>query len=156
MAKRHSSLVLLSQDHHHGLALALRLRQGTDALLTDGWTHDRAEQAKRVQRFFDDELRAHFRAEEEVVFPVMRKHVPQTTPMIDELSDQHREIETLVSSLRSAEGSDLDGRLVSLGRLLERHIRIEERQLFETMQESLPPDILSGLEDAIKRIHAGS
>ena len=33
MSQRNPGVVLLLQDHHHGLALALRLRQGENALL---------------------------------------------------------------------------------------------------------------------------
>src|SRR5512134_1206705 len=130
MAKRHPSLVALSHDHHHGLALALRLRQGDAALLTDGWIHDRPEQAKRVGAFYRQELRSHFLAEEKTLFPVMRHYVPGSTELIDRLVLQHRQIEEIIESVGSPAVRDLAALLVRLGEILELHIRAEERELF--------------------------
>ncbi|HXG00099.1 MAG TPA: hemerythrin domain-containing protein, partial [Bacteroidota bacterium] len=127
MAKRHQSLVLLSQDHHHGLALALRLRQGDQALLNDGWTHDRSEQARRVQEFYERDLRSHFAAEEEAVFPVMKAHSPRSASTVNTLIEQHRQLEQLVARIATAQDRELEQALVAFGELLERHIRIEER-----------------------------
>jgi len=153
MAKRHSSLVPLSHDHHHGLALALRLRQGDKALLNDGWTHDRNEQARRVAKFYDDELRRHFKAEEDVVFPAMLHHVPQSSAMIEILIQQHREIERLVGEIRRIHDARLELNLVALGELLEKHIRIEERDVFETFQSQVPLDVVERVGEGVKRIY---
>ena len=51
MTGRPPGLIALSHEHHHGLVLALRLRQGSQALLTEGWTHDKRAQARRVLGF---------------------------------------------------------------------------------------------------------
>lgn len=153
MAKRHQSLVPLSQDHHHSLALALRLRQGDKALLNDGWTHDRMEQARRVSKFYDDELRRHFKAEEEVVFPTMLKHLPSSSPLIESLLLQHREIEQCVSDIQQTHGAQLERHLVALGELLETHIRREERELFVIFQFQLPPDVLRHVGKEVEWIH---
>lgn len=151
MSKRHPSLVLLSQDHHHGLALALRLRQGSNALLNDGWTHDREEQARRVRHFYETELRPHFKAEEDVLFPLVRSRLPAANALVDELSGQHREMEQIVAELPAIHGEGLDRRLAALGTILEKHIRSEERELFEAMQRQLPPEVLDGLNDDVRR-----
>jgi hemerythrin-like domain-containing protein len=151
MAKRHQSLVPLSQDHHHGLAVALRLRQGDTALLNDGWTHDRKEQARKVSAFYVNELVDHFRAEEEIVFPAMLNHIPDSLPMIETLIQQHRDIEHLVTDIRSAQEFLLERDLIALGELLDKHIRIEERELFETFQE-LPAQIAEEVGDKVKRV----
>ncbi|MFN0157933.1 MAG: hemerythrin domain-containing protein [Bacteroidota bacterium] len=141
MAKRHASLVPLSHDHHHGLALALRLRQGTNALLNDGWTHDRREQAKRVLDFYHTELRPHFAAEEEVVFPMMKEHMPGSQGKIETLVDQHRQIEDIIARIRIAQDDALNETLVSLGVLLEQHIRIEERELFPLYESGISEEL---------------
>ncbi len=154
MAKRHHSLVLLSQDHHHGLALALRLRQGNEALLHDGWTHDRVEQARRVQEFYERELRSHFTAEEEAVFPILKEHSPRSGPLITTLIQQHRELERLVGAIARAKPNDLDGLLVALGELLEQHIRLEERELFELYQSDLAPHVMEEVGKAVRRLVA--
>ncbi len=151
MAKRHPSLVLLSQDHHHGLALALRLRQGDQALLTDGWTHDRTEQARRVHEFYEKELRSHFVAEEEAVFPILREHSSRSGPIINTLVGQHREMERLVGIITQARGDELEKALVALGELLEKHIRIEERELFEIYQSDLSPQVMDEVGEGVRR-----
>lgn len=153
MAKRDPALVPLSHDHHHGLALALRLRQGDNALLNDGWTHDRREQAKRVKEFHDEELRAHFKAEEDALFPVMREHVPESGHIINGLLDQHREIERMVEELDGADEQGVSERLEALGVLLDRHIRIEERDLFPLFEQSVSGETMRRVGEEIERIH---
>ena len=124
MAKRHASLIALSHDHHHGLAVALRLKQGDKALLTDGWTHDPAEQATRVERFYNDNLRLHFRAEEEELFPAMLREIPHTSELIEALVRQHRELERMVQGISPAGKTSLPDLLIGIGDLLDRHILI--------------------------------
>lgn len=152
MAKRHRSLIPLSQDHHHGLALAVRLQQGNNALLNDGWTHDRVEQARRVRHFYENDLRPHFKAEEAIVFPTMSRHVSGSSLLIDELIRQHRDMERLIDMLDHVEGDQLEKTLAALGDLLEKHIRSEERELFEMMQQQLPSDLLEEIGDGVKKL----
>jgi len=150
MAKRHPSLVSLSHDHHHGLALALRLRQGDAALLNDGWTHDRREQAKRVLTFYQEELSVHFRLEEEILFPAMMKHVAQASPLINSLIDQHRQMEKMIVRLRDSEQESLDEVLTELGEMLERHVRAEERDLFPMYEREIPQQAASEIMKALQ------
>lgn len=154
MAKRHPSLVSLSHDHHHGLALALRLCQGNQALLNDGWTRDRSEQARRVQQFYESELRHHFRAEEEALFPALEAHSPRSLPTVATLRQQHREMEQLIATIAHAHGDQLEQALVALGGLLEQHIRIEERELFELYQTDLTEEQMNAVGEAIRRLVA--
>jgi CheY-like chemotaxis protein len=151
MSKRHSALVPLSRDHHHTLALALRLRQGEKALLTDGWSHDRKEQARRVQRLFRDDLTIHFRLEEEILFPAIQKHVQAASPLVTSLIDQHRKIEALVVRLRQTLSTNLDSLLSEIGAVLEEHIRAEERELFPMFEKDAPPEVAVEAAAAIHR-----
>ncbi len=153
MAKRHRSLISLSHDHHHGLALAVRLKQGNQALLNDGWTHDRKEQAVVVQRFFDAELRGHFAAEEEVLFPVIRHHTSEADTIVEELKRQHRSLEAAVGRMAGAGEAMLEKELTGFGELLERHIRIEERELFPLFERSVPSGVAAEAGEAITRVH---
>ena len=73
-AKRHPSLIPLSHDHHHGLVLAFRLREGLPPNRKPA--DNPQEQAEDAVRFFRDNLVAHFRAEEEALFPSIRTCVP--------------------------------------------------------------------------------
>ncbi len=150
MAKRHQSLVSLSHDHHHGLALALRLRQGNSALLNDGWTHDRQAQARVVQKFYDEELSVHFRLEEIVLFPAMVKHVEASSSLINALIIQHRQMEDLIHRIHTDDLTVLDRVLIDLGIILEQHIRSEERELFVMYEQHMPADVKQQLGEELQ------
>jgi len=156
VAKRHTAFIGLSHDHHHTLALALRLRQGERALLTDGWTHDPVEQIQRVQHFFEADLRPHFAAEEQILFPLVERSMPSLTSVIRALNLQHREVESLVALLRSAGRGDMRGLLARMGSLLEDHVRREERELFPACESGLTEESLSRLGQEIQTIRERS
>jgi hemerythrin-like domain-containing protein len=132
---RHPSLVPLSHDHHHGLALALRCRKQSLGQLKPMGASGLRERAAELSTFYASNLVAHFRAEEEVLFPALRSAVPESGPIIDELVRDHREIRKRVPEL--AVGTGLAKTLFDLGDLLERHIRKEERELFPLFEEQL-------------------
>jgi iron-sulfur cluster repair protein YtfE (RIC family) len=81
-----------------------------------------------MRDFFRGHLRAHFCAEEQVLFPRMRALIPESGAVIDELLQDHQKIGQAVSQLEAGtSGAKL---IFDLGDLLERHIRKEERELF--------------------------
>jgi iron-sulfur cluster repair protein YtfE (RIC family) len=133
MPKRHSSLVPLSHDHHHGLALALRCRkQGLGQIKPMG-TEGLRQRAQEFLRLYAAELDSHFRAEEEILFPPMRTRFPESRELIDELVRDHETIRRALPRLKTATGL---GKLIfDLGDLLERHIRKEERELFPLFEQ---------------------
>jgi hemerythrin-like domain-containing protein len=122
--KRDKVLVPLSHQHQHALALCVRLRRG-EAGVED------------VRAAFAGEIAAHFRAEEQVLFPVARQHNVEAA-LVDELLAEHREMERRVAELTPAG-------LADFAQLLDEHIRKEERRLFEAMQEQLPAGVLAEL-----------
>jgi iron-sulfur cluster repair protein YtfE (RIC family) len=133
MAKRHTSLISLSQDHHHGLALALRCRkQGLGQIKPTGAEGLRLR-AQEFLRLYDNELNWHFRAEEEILFPRLKAHVPESIQLIDELLRDHNAIRRAVPQLEA--GAALGKLIFDLGDLLERHIRREERELFPLFEQ---------------------
>ena len=136
-AKRHPSLIPLSHDHHHGLVLAFRLREGLPRNRQPG--DNPQEQAADAVRFFHHNLVAHFRAEEEVLFPAIRACVPHAAPMLDTLVAEHNEMRAQVENLAQASTDEatLRTRLEAFGDLLERHIRREERELFPLYEANI-------------------
>lgn len=142
--KRDPSLVPLSHDHHQGLLRAFFIRQ---ALRTSsGLEH----QAAVTREFFRAELVPHFRAEEDVLFPLLAPLLEDEAGLVDELRAEHRELEALTAAL---DGSP--ERLAAYAELLDRHIRTEERRLFERYQERVPaaerPAIEARLREALAR-----
>jgi len=125
---RHPSLVLLSHDHHHGLALALRCRKQALGQLKPMGAAGLRERAKEFADFYRINLIAHFRAEEEILFPLMRAALPGSAALLDELLGQHEQLCQAVPRLEAGRG--LAKLIFDLGDLLEGHIRKEERELF--------------------------
>ena len=151
-AKRHPSLIPLSHDHHHGLVLAFRLREG---LPRNRQPADNPQgQAEDTIRFFRDNLIAHFRAEEEVLFPALRAYVPYAAPMLATLTTEHGEMRAQVECLTQAspDAATLQTRLKAFGDLLERHIRREERELFPFYEKYVPETEAARVGKEIARI----
>ena len=149
---RHPSLVLLSHDHHHGLALALRCRKQALGQLKPMGAEGLRERAKEFLDFYRANLVAHFRAEEELLFPLIRSAAPGCETMIDELVMNHEQIRLAVPHLEK--GTGLAKLIFDLGDLLERHIRKEERELFplfEAHVESAKAEMLGqGMKNILK------
>lgn len=131
--KRHPALVPLSHDHHHTLVRARELREAAS-----GEEPARREAAARFLRHFGLDVVRHFREEEELVFPLL----PLQPPELDRVLVQHQRIRALAGRLRG----EPEGRLLEeLGTLLEEHIRLEERFVFELVQERVPEAELAAI-----------
>lgn len=130
---RHPSLIPLSHDHHHGLALALRCRKQALGQIKPMGPDGLRERAGEFRDFFSSKLVQHFLAEEEVLFPFLRSLVPESHGMIEELTADHEQIRRANVQLASETG--LGEILFNLGDLLERHIRKEERELFPLFEQ---------------------
>ena len=130
MPKRHPSLIPLSREHHRGLLLAFRLTVG----LPKNRKPDDSpqEQAADTVRFFRQSLVPHFAAEEDILFPAVCRIQPQAEGLLTQLKHEHADIRQLVDKIeqQASEDGSLGTLLSSLGSILERHIRSEERQLF--------------------------
>ncbi|MGH7874529.1 MAG: hemerythrin domain-containing protein [Candidatus Binatia bacterium] len=130
---RHPSLTALSHDHHHGLALALRCRKQALGQLKPMGAAGLRERADEILAFYASNLVAHFRAEEQVLFPFLQHAVPASASLIDDLIKDHGQIRDGVPRLTGATG--LAKLIFDLGDLLERHIRKEERELFPLFEK---------------------
>ena len=147
---RHASLVPLSQDHHHGLALALRCRKQALGQIKPMGAEGLSQRAKELLVFYASNLVPHFRAEEEVLFPLLRSVVPGSGEMIDELVRNHAQIRAAISQLEA--GTGLAKLIFDLGDLLERHIRKEERELFPLFEQHVEDGKAENAGTEIKKI----
>jgi hemerythrin-like domain-containing protein len=139
MARRHQTLIPLSREHHDGLLLAWRLRTGDLA------TREPALKARHAAAFFESRLRAHFAAEEEVLFPAVRAALGAHARLLDELVAQHGAMEAHAAKLRAG----AFGEVIPFCDLLERHIRTEERELFPLIEQHVAPATLAAVETAL-------
>ena len=144
--KRHPALIPLSRDHHNGLVQALRLRRAA----ADGDASARLVVASEFVEFFRNEERVHLRDEEEVLFPLLLRHVPSQPPPLREARLQHMQLVGFARKLQIAVAAGVVDRetLVAAGELLDAHIRLEERQLFPLIEELVP-------EDELRRLRLG-
>jgi hemerythrin-like domain-containing protein len=147
---RHPSLISLSQDHHHGLVLALRCRKQALGQIKPMGVEGLRERAKEFMVFYGAHLVPHFQAEEKVLFPLLRSAVPGTENMIDELVRDHGRIRQAIPQLES--GTGLAKLIFDLGDLLERHIRKEERELFPLFEQHVESRQAETVGEAIKKI----
>jgi iron-sulfur cluster repair protein YtfE (RIC family) len=139
--RRHPALVPLSQEHHHELVQARRLRRAADA----GPERRLAVASAYVEAFFTETVE-HFRREEEILFPLYVRHAG-STPMLERILREHMELHGLVRALRAeaAAGAIPPEALRRLGDLLREHVRVEERELFAEIERLVPAAELEGL-----------
>ena len=143
--KRHKALQSLSQEHHHGLLLAQLIKAGSPEY--KGLPRTTADKKLYTINFFEENLIPHFKKEEEILFPLAKKKNPIIANLVNELIKQHKEIYLLISKLKISlqPENELDG----LGKLLETHIRKEERELFQMIQEVFSEDEFEKLESEL-------
>jgi hemerythrin-like domain-containing protein len=137
---RHPSLIPLSQQHQHGLALCVLTRR---SLVADTSAPNIAKLAKRVIDRYELELVNHFEIEEQTLFPVC-----EPASLVNQLIGEHRAMEAMVAELRTAPSAELLERFCAL---LSTHIRREENELFERVQRSLPEETLAQMGSEIDR-----
>lgn len=120
--KRRKELQALSRDHHHGLLLGWKIREG----FRNEIEHERIN--KYVQWFWNNHLKDHFEREEKWVFPLLGHN----HPLVRRALTEHRRLERLINANR-----DLHKNLSLLEEEIEIHIRFEERSLFKAIQDKL-------------------
>jgi hemerythrin-like domain-containing protein len=143
---RDKNLIPLSHQHQHALALCVRIERASPipAGDIDAWQ-------KEIAQIFQSEIHAHFAAEENLVFPAALQFDELQT-LISDLISEHGELRQKFALAVAASMGPTD--VSALGQLLSAHIRKEERQLFERMQQLLNNDELgilgSKLQSALK------
>lgn len=118
--KRHPALHHLSHDHHQGLLLCWKIRQGFKLGI------DPERMKVYCEWFWENHLQAHFEEEEKLIFPTL----PEDNPLVKQALSEHKRLRRLFSDLENVEKT-----LRQIEEELERHIRFEERILFTDIQE---------------------
>jgi len=134
---RDKSLIPLSHQHQRALALCVRIDRAQPIPEKDlgAWQVE-------IEQLFEQEMKVHFAAEEEVVFPAARQ-LAELVPLIEELISEH---DWLRKSFAQAGARRLSaGDLPVFAQRLSDHIRKEERQLFESMQRLMKSTELADL-----------
>jgi hemerythrin-like domain-containing protein len=140
--KRHAALQPLSRDHHVALVAAQRLRRATDA--------DAGAAREAFLAFWHERGEHHFRVEEEVLLPAFAAHGDPDEACVVRMLVDHVRIRAQ-AQLLEREGAPSTESLHALGTALERHVRLEEREVFGLIEAALPRDAAEALVAAVLR-----
>ena len=138
--KRAAALVSLSRDHHKTLVVARDLRRAD------------AESVCDVRSTFlahwHAHGRAHFRLEDEVLLPAFAAHGDAYHPLVGRALCDHVAIRQRVRAL-DANPSPIPAVLHELGSQLAEHVRLEERELFPLIEQTMPAAELAAVAVAL-------
>ncbi|MBK5271817.1 MAG: hemerythrin domain-containing protein [Bacteroidia bacterium] len=139
--KRHQAIISFSKDHHFGLLLVWKIRQGLN----------KAVNAERISNyvlfFFKEDLEKHFKEEEQLLF----NKLPVDDVLRKQAEADHQSIYELVAAIEKKKDDAV--LLNQLADELEKHIRFEERELFNHLQNNIKVD---DLEEIAKRFSNSS
>ena len=142
--KRNSYIAEFSRDHHFGLLLVRKIRQGLNVNV----------QPERIASYivymFVEDLSQHFKEEEEdLLFPLL----PENDLMRKRAEEDHEKIYSLLDKFILL--GFTSNTLLAFADLLDRHIRFEERELFNHIQTTAAEEELKNAsEKMVKRSHA--
>jgi hemerythrin-like domain-containing protein len=135
---RNPNLIPLSRQHHNGLSLCVLTER---SLRSDSSIENIRRLAERAVARYEIEIRNHFELEETLLFPAAIAHLGPW-PLVEQLVAEHRRLEGYIGELRTSPDR---AALEAFTALLAGHIRLEERELFEQIQDRLPEEVLASL-----------
>lgn len=129
--KRNKSLVSLSRDHHDGLLVVWKLRQGMRLNI----------EVERMIHFiinaFEQEEEPHFCAEEQFLFAA----IPADNEWRIQAEADHAAMRKMVTMLKNGNNNTVAD-VEAFASALESHIRFEERTLFPYFEKAVSAAIL--------------
>ena len=144
--KRHQSLLTFSRQHHTVLLLAQIIKK--DAPPYRGMPEKISEKVDFLKAKYRLEIEKHFHAEENILFPFLTGKNTVIDELIVDLIKDHKKLAENIVMLDTH--SDSEKLLDETGCLLERHIRKEERVLFQKIQQVLSEEELNELEKLLR------
>ena len=140
---RDKNLIPLSHQHQHALALCVRIDRAVQAEDLDmlAWQTE-------IQQLFVGEIQNHFNAEEQELFPVALRF-PELGRLVDDLLTEHALLRDYFAL--ATERTMDPAKLHDFAKKLSAHIRKEERELFESLQQLLAPEELASVGTALAK-----
>lgn len=136
--RRHMALRALSRDHHEGLLLCWKIRTGLTKQI------DTARIKRYATWFYQHHLQPHFALEEKLVFVL----IGTDHEMVKKAMADHRRLKRLFE-----DDEHIDRSLSLIEEELEKHIRFEERMLFQEIQHTVSTDELEQLATTLSEAH---
>ena len=100
-------------------------------------TDDEARKKQIVEQI-TFELGVHAKAEEEIVYPVVRDGEEEVEDLMDEADTEHHVVKFLLAELGNMKPSDshYDSKVTVLCELVKHHVEEEEEEIFEKLKAS--------------------
>lgn len=143
---RDKHLIPLSHQHQHALALCVRIERASpiEEANVAAWQAE-------IAQIFHGEIQVHFAAEEQVLFPAARRFA-ELVPLVEELLSDHVWLRGQFT--RATTEIMTPEEIRALAGRLSAHIRKEERQLFQHLQERMSSEEMARigrtLEEALQ------
>lgn len=136
--KRNPAIVEFSKEHHFVLLLTWKIKEGLKKSI------DPERISRYVLHIFDTDLIRHFDEEEIILF----SKLPPGNEQRIQVEAEHKNIKQLIAELRN-KTNDLS-LLSKFADTLEKHIRFEEREFFNHLQQNLNDNVLTEIASLIK------
>ena len=130
---RHIALQPISHEHHHGLKLSWKIRQGLKLAV------DPERIKKYTDWFWQHNLKSHFDFEEIHIFPILGNNHPSVKRALRE----HSRLKKIIHS-----ADQIEKNLSLLEEELVAHIRFEERVLFNEAEAIATAEQLEKISQA--------
>ena len=138
--KRNPALISFSKDHHFALLFIWKIKEGLKRNIE-------AERIGRYARnFFETDLKQHFKLEEGLMF----QKLPADNKMRIRAENEHKYLYGLIEQMQKQVDKNS---LLHFADTLEKHIRFEERELFNFLQEELSESDLEEISRSHKTQH---
>jgi len=140
--KRDKNLINLSSEHHDGLVIALRINKALTKIEKYPIIID------YIKHLWSS-LKNHFDQEEENFLAY--GNIDQNSVLIKRMLDEHNQFEQLVNKIYDSKTIKED--LNEFAKLLNNHIRFEERELFPYIEKSLTEEELKQIGINLENTH---
>lgn len=141
--KRHQALQDLARDHFHALVCAHKIRKAET-------TEKLREASQALINLWQEDLIYHFREEEEVLIPVLSRHIrPSEDPDVRLMLDQHAQLRNQMRLLLNLweRGEEYEDLVRTVGELLHDHARLEDRIIFGRLESLFTQQDLKDVAD---------
>src|SRR5512144_847743 len=134
------AIILVTKDHRAVENLFATLKEKTG---------DRAQLLEQLRA----ELIAHAKAEEIVLYPFIKKALPDERAQVDEGSKEHHEVESMVEKLSglSADDKAVDTLLDQLEAAVGDHVEEEENEVLPGLEQVVDEDALRELGESFQQ-----
>ena len=160
--KKQDPLDILMREHELGMQHLQVLENAVASIRATGFSAEAFEQIAETIRWMNTEVRRHTRLEEEVLFPVMEKHV---RGMAEQMRGEHRDLwnsfSELLSYVKEVEEGKLHGSSIrdvvrvatDIVEQMRNHIRRENTVLFPAARQLFSKQEYSELLEGITQKH---